>query len=65
MSGFFLNAYLETVKQTNLIPNSSDDFKVMLQNYLLEKALHALNYELINRPDKAVIPLTMVRDILK
>ena len=65
MSGFFLKAYLETVKQTNLIPNSGDDMKVMLQNYLLEKALHALNYELINRPDKAVISLTMIRDVLK
>ena len=64
MSGFFLNAYLETVKGTTLIPNSNDDLNVMLKNYLLEKALTALNYELINRPEKIIIPLAMVRDIL-
>jgi maltose alpha-D-glucosyltransferase/alpha-amylase len=64
MSGFFLKAYFETVKQTDLIPKADDDLKVMLQYYLLEKALHALNYELINRPEKAIIPLSMIRDIL-
>ena len=64
MSGFFLKTYLETVKQTNLIPKSGDDLKVMLQNYLLEKGLYALEYELSNRPDKVIIPLSMIKDIL-
>ncbi|MFI5187752.1 MAG: maltose alpha-D-glucosyltransferase [Chitinophagales bacterium] len=64
MNGFFLGAYLETVKETDLIPKSNDDLRIMLQNYLLEKALDALKYELMNRPEKAIIPLAMVRDIL-
>jgi maltose alpha-D-glucosyltransferase / alpha-amylase len=64
LSGFFLKAYLETVKQTDLIPKSNDDLKVMLQYHLLEKAVYALNYELINRPDKVIIPLAMIRDVL-
>ena len=64
MSGFFLKAYLETVKETDLIPSSSDDLKVMLQYYLLDKALYALRYELLNRPEKVMIPLAMIKDIL-
>ena len=65
MSGFFLGAYLKVVKDTQLIPKSNDDLNVMLQNYLLEKALHAMNYELTNRPEKVIIPLSMVNDILR
>ena len=64
MSGFFLKAYLETVKKTDLIPSSSDDLKVMLQYYLLDKALYALRHELLNRPEKVIIPLAMIKDIL-
>jgi len=65
MGGFFLHAYLDTVKQTDLIPKSKEEMKTMLQYYLLEKALYALNYELRNRPEKVAIPLAMIRDILK
>jgi predicted trehalose synthase len=36
----------------------------MLQYYLLEKALYALEYELLNRPEKIIIPLAMIRDVL-
>jgi maltose alpha-D-glucosyltransferase/alpha-amylase len=64
MSGFFLKAYLETVRKTALIPASDEDLKVLLQYYLLEKAVYALNYELINRPEKAIIPLSMIRNVL-
>lgn len=64
MSGFFLRAYLETVKGTDLIPRSNDELDIMLKNYLLEKALAAFNYELVNRPEKLIIPLAIIRDIL-
>jgi maltose alpha-D-glucosyltransferase/alpha-amylase len=64
MNGFFLKAYLETVKESDLIPRSNDDLRLMLQNYLLEKAVYALKYELTNRPDKILIPLAIIRDIL-
>lgn len=64
MNGFFLKAYLETVKESALIPKSNEDLKLMLQNYLLEKAVYALKYELTNRPDKILIPLAIIRDIL-
>jgi maltose alpha-D-glucosyltransferase/alpha-amylase len=64
MGGFFLRSYFETVKQTDLIPKSNDDLKIMMQYYLMEKALYALEYELINRHHRLVIPFSMIRDIL-
>jgi maltose alpha-D-glucosyltransferase/alpha-amylase len=64
MNGFFLKAYIDTVKQTNLIPKAKDELQIMLQYYLLEKALTALEYELVNRPERVIVPLAMIRDIL-
>ena len=64
MNGFFLKAYLDTVKQTNIIPRQKDELNVMLRYYLLEKALTALQYELANRPERIIVPLAMIRDIL-
>jgi len=64
MGGFFLRSYFETVRQTDLIPKSNDDLKIMMQYYLMEKALYALEYELLNRHHRLVIPFSMIRDIL-
>jgi maltose alpha-D-glucosyltransferase / alpha-amylase len=64
MNGFFLKAYVDTVKQTNLIPKAKDELQIMLQYYLLEKALTALKYELLNRPERLIVPLAMIRDVL-
>ena len=63
-SSFFLDGWLEVVKDSNLVPRSSEDFDMMLKNFLLDKALHALNYEILNRPDKVIVPLAMARDVL-
>ena len=64
MGGFFLRSYLETVKDTNLIPRSDDDLRIMMQYFLMEKALYALEYELLNRHHRLIIPLSMIRDVL-
>jgi maltose alpha-D-glucosyltransferase/alpha-amylase len=64
MGGFFLKSYFETVKQTDLVPKSDDDLRIMMQYYLMEKALYALEYELLNRHHRLIIPLSMIRDIL-
>jgi predicted trehalose synthase len=36
----------------------------MMQYYLMEKALYALEYELLNRHHRLIIPLSMIRDVL-
>jgi maltose alpha-D-glucosyltransferase/alpha-amylase len=64
MGGFFLHSYFETVKETDLIPKSKDDLRIMMQYYLMEKALYALEYELLNRHHRLMIPQSMIRDVL-
>lgn len=65
MSGFFMEAYLETVKDTGFIPDEKEDLEVMMQTYILEKAIYELNYELNNRPDWVLIPLRSIKSIME
>jgi maltose alpha-D-glucosyltransferase / alpha-amylase len=64
MSGFFMQSYLERVRGTPFIPSSREDLDIMLQTYLLEKAIYELNYELNNRPEWLLIPLKGIRAIM-
>ncbi|MBK5269508.1 MAG: maltose alpha-D-glucosyltransferase [Bacteroidia bacterium] len=64
MSGFFIKAYLETVKGSDFIPAAGEELAILLDNFILEKALLALNYELQNRQDHAVIPLKLLESII-
>lgn len=65
MSGFFLQAYLDTVEGKSFIPKDKEDFELLLQTYLLEKAIYELNYELNNRPDWVVVPLRGIKAVMK
>ncbi len=65
MRGFYLRSYINTIRGTDLLPAAPEDLEVMLKYFLLEKAMYALNYELVMRPDRAIIPLAMIRDILR
>lgn len=64
VSGLFVRSYLETVKGSSFIPQNKEDLEVMLQTYLLEKAVYELNYELNNRPDWLIIPLRGIKTIV-
>jgi maltose alpha-D-glucosyltransferase / alpha-amylase len=52
----FLRAYLETVRGSGLIPEDEKDLRLLLEVYLLDKAVYELRYELDNRPAWAGIP---------
>ena len=65
LSGFYMKAYLETVEDKNFIPQDKDDLAVLLETFLLEKAIYELNYELNNRPDWVMIPLRGIKAIMK
>ncbi len=65
MSGFFMKAYKETVKDSALIPHNPEDFEILLTTFLLEKAIYELNYELNNRPDWVLIPLRGIKALMK
>uniref|UniRef100_UPI003B3A7321 alpha-amylase family glycosyl hydrolase n=1 Tax=Spirosoma sp. TaxID=1899569 RepID=UPI003B3A7321 len=64
MSNFFMEAYLETVQGSSFIPKQPDDFQMMLETYLLEKAISDLNFELNNRPDWVHVPLQLIQSIV-
>jgi maltose alpha-D-glucosyltransferase/alpha-amylase len=65
VSGIFMNAYLETVEDTPLIPKDREDLEILMTTFLLEKAIYELNYELNNRPDWVVIPLRGIKALVQ
>jgi maltose alpha-D-glucosyltransferase/alpha-amylase len=65
VSNLFMKAYLDTVKGCSFIPEDKNDLNVMMETYILEKAVYELNYELNNRPDWVVIPYRGIQAIMK
>ncbi|WP_207496514.1 maltose alpha-D-glucosyltransferase [Aridibaculum aurantiacum] len=64
MSSFFLRAYIDTVADTAFIPKDRSELQMMLETYLLEKAIFDLNVELNTRPAWAIVPLGVIDRIL-
>jgi maltose alpha-D-glucosyltransferase / alpha-amylase len=53
----FLKEYLLAAGTCRFLPRSDKEFAVLLEAYLLEKAVYELGYELNNRPDWVRLPL--------
>ena len=53
----FLRAYFAVTRGAPILPSHADDVDVLLQAFVLDKALYELGYELNNRPDWVHIPL--------
>ncbi|HEY3569345.1 MAG TPA: maltose alpha-D-glucosyltransferase [Thermoanaerobaculia bacterium] len=64
ISAAFLQAYLRRTRGTAFLPASREEREVLLDSYLLEKAIYEMGYELNNRPDWLRIPLRGIRQIL-
>jgi maltose alpha-D-glucosyltransferase/alpha-amylase len=60
----FLGRYLEEIEGEGLLSADAEDLSVLMEAYLLEKAMYELMYELNNRPDWAVVPLRGLCDLL-
>lgn len=65
VSGFFMHAYLQTVKGANFIPANNEDTNILIKNYLVEKSLFSLHYELNRRPQWSVVPIRILEHLLK
>jgi maltose alpha-D-glucosyltransferase/alpha-amylase len=65
ISSLFLQSYLETTANATFVPQNSQDLQVMLEAYLLDKAVYEVGYELNNRPDWVVIPIRGIKHILR
>jgi maltose alpha-D-glucosyltransferase/alpha-amylase len=64
VSGLFLKQYLDQSLGSNLLPTDPEHRSMLLESFLLEKALYEVMYELNNRPDWSVIPLRGLADLL-
>jgi maltose alpha-D-glucosyltransferase/alpha-amylase len=64
LSGVFLGRYLDEVGPAGLLPMDGENLSVLMEAFLLEKAMYELMYELNNRPDWAVVPLRGLCDLL-
>jgi maltose alpha-D-glucosyltransferase/alpha-amylase len=60
----FLKGYLSHAQSLSALPKDLRQLEVLLDAYLLDKALYEMIYELSARPQWARIPMLGVRDIL-
>ena len=65
LSGVFLQSYLNTTAGAIFIPKNSDDLQIMLEAYLLDKAVYEIAYELNHRPTWVLIPIRGIKHILQ
>lgn len=64
-ASLYLKAYLQDMQGSGLVPDNEGDLRILLQTYLLEKAVYELGYELNNRPDWLMIPIRGIQSILR
>ncbi len=60
----FLKSYLEVAREGALLPPTSDEARILLDAFVLEKALSEVVIELNNRPDWVLIPLRGIATLL-
>lgn len=65
VSGAFLHAYLDLMADTPVLPAKPEDIAVVLDAYVLQKALYEVSYELNNRPDWLRVPLQGIAQVLE
>jgi len=60
----FLRTYQDAAEKSPIVPSFAEDFRLILDAYVLDKALYELGYELNNRPDWVRIPLSGILSLL-
>lgn len=64
VSEIFIKSYLETTQPASFVPKNKDEFDLLLNFFLLDKAIYELSYEIDNRPEWILIPMKGIMSIL-
>ena len=64
VSAMFLKSYLETVDAKALLLENDADVRLLLNVFLMERALEELGRELMERPAWAVVPIRLILRLL-
>jgi maltose alpha-D-glucosyltransferase/alpha-amylase len=64
VSAIFNKSYLEAARGASFLPAKPADLQMMMDIFLLRKAIYELGYELNNRPDWVKIPLQVILELL-
>jgi maltose alpha-D-glucosyltransferase/alpha-amylase len=65
VSVVYLKRYLAVTAKADFLPETHAELQVLLDVYLLEKALYELNYELNSRPTWVKVPLQGILQLLE
>jgi maltose alpha-D-glucosyltransferase/alpha-amylase len=65
MRNAYVNAYLSVAQGSRLVPSEKAVFEQLLEAYEIEKAIYELGYEINNRPNWVVLPLTSLTQYLE
>jgi maltose alpha-D-glucosyltransferase/alpha-amylase len=65
VAAVFLKSYVQHTAGSAFMPQEKSELQLMLNAYMLEKAIYEVGYELNNRPDWLVIPLHGIQHLMK
>jgi maltose alpha-D-glucosyltransferase/alpha-amylase len=64
VGGAFLRSYIERAQDASFLPGDVEETDILLNAFLLHKAIYELVYELNSRPDWVMTPLRGIRSVL-
>ena len=53
------------IKPAHLLPEDPEQLKILLDAFVLEKAIYEIGYELNNRPDWVKVPLQGILQLME
>jgi maltose alpha-D-glucosyltransferase/alpha-amylase len=60
----FMTGYLDAAGAAPFVPKSTDELRLLLDAFTMEKAIYELDYELNNRPDWLLVPMHAIAQMI-